>query len=152
MDAVRTRMLQLAQKGYQCSQILLILGLEEKGEQNPALIRAAGGLAWGCGEGSCTCGSLTAGCCLLSLFTGKGTESEKWNQELDNMTRELVRWFWQKYGFKLQGIDCMAIRESGTPETAQRLCWQIIEDVYFKVMAILIASGLYLDHNGAYAS
>jgi hypothetical protein len=152
MDAIRTRMLQLAQKGYQCSQILVILGLEVKGEENPELIKAAGGLAWGCGEGSCTCGALTAGCCILSLFAGKGTESEKWSQDFDKMTRDLVRWFWGKYGFNLQGIDCMAIREAGTPEKAQYLCWQIIEDVYFKVIALLTDGGLYLHPEGSYAS
>jgi hypothetical protein len=151
MDAVRTRMLQLAQKGYQCSQILVILGLEVKGEENPSLIKAVGGLAWGCGEGSCTCGSLTGGCCLLSLFAGKGSESEKWSPEFEQMMKELVRWFWKKYGFNLQGIDCMAIREAGSAQ-AQQLCWQIIEDVYFKVMAILAASGLYLKTEGSYAS
>jgi hypothetical protein len=152
MDAVRTRMLQLAQKGYQCSQILVIMGLEARGEQNPDLIRAAGGLAWGCGEGSCTCGSLTGGCCLLSLFAGKGAESENWSPEFEKMTKELVRWFWKKYGFNYQGIDCMALREAVPEKAAQQLCWQIIEDVYFKVMAILAANGLYLHQEGSYAS
>jgi hypothetical protein len=152
MEAIRAHMLQLAQKGYQCSQILVILGLEARGEENPGLIKAVGGLAWGCGEGSCTCGSLTGGCCLLSLFAGKGTESEKWSRHYDKMSRELVRWFWKKYGFNYQGIDCMALRDSGSPEAAQKLCWQIIEDVYFKVIEILTDNGFYSHSEGAWAS
>jgi hypothetical protein len=73
MDAYKIRMLQLAKKGYYCSQILVIMGLEARGESNPDLVRTVGGLARGCGEGSCTCGALTGGCCLLSLFAGRGS-------------------------------------------------------------------------------
>jgi hypothetical protein len=69
-------MLELANQGYLCSQIIIILGLEARGETNPSLVKAVGGLSMGCGEGSCTCGVLTGGCCLLALFAGKGSEKD----------------------------------------------------------------------------
>ena len=51
MDDTMIRMMRLAQKGYTCSQILILLALEARGEQNPSLVRAAAGLAYGCGTG-----------------------------------------------------------------------------------------------------
>jgi hypothetical protein len=152
MDSVRTRMMQLAAKDYQCSQILVIMGLEARGQDNPELVRAVDGLAWGCGEGSCTCGALTGGCCLISLFAGKGTDSESRSPDYQKMLKELVRWFWNKYGFTLGGIDCMAIRENCTAGAAQSRCWQIMEDVYYKAMSILAAGGYSLHSEGIYAS
>lgn len=52
MDSVRVRMMQLALKGYFCSQILIILGLEARGKNDSDLVRAMHGLAGGCDEGS----------------------------------------------------------------------------------------------------
>ena len=133
----KIRMLELAGQGYLCSQILIILGLEIRGETNPDLVKAMGGLSMGCGEGSCTCGSLTGGCCLLALFSGKGSDKEDWHENYQKMLKELVRWFWTTYGFKYGGIDCMAIRDVESVIPPQQRCWKIMEDVYVKVMTIL---------------
>ena len=59
--------LPLAQKGYCCSQIILLLGLEAQGAENPELIRAAAGLCHGIGGTRHTCGALTGASCLLAL-------------------------------------------------------------------------------------
>jgi hypothetical protein len=152
MGTERIRMLQLARKGYYCSQILVIMGLEMKGEHNPDLVRAMDGLARGCIEGSCTCGSLTGGCCLLALFAGRGTDKEKREIKYKEMMEELVHWFWQKYGFKYGGVDCMAIRGAEAGEQEYQRYWQILEDVYFKVSSILGANGIAMSYRGCYAS
>jgi hypothetical protein len=152
MDADRIRMFQLAKKGYYCSQILIIMGLEARGERNPDLARAVGGLARGCGEGSYTCGSLTGGCCLLSLFTGRGCDKEERHEKHQQMAGELVRWLWQKYRFKYGGIECMAIRDAEKDEPAYQRCWQVLEDVFFKVNDILNETGFILSYKGCYAS
>lgn len=68
MDDTMIRMLQLGHKGYSCSQIILLLGLELRGETNSGLVRAMGGLAYGCGSGRASCGALSGGCCLLALY------------------------------------------------------------------------------------
>ena len=145
-------MLQLAKKGYYCSQILVIMGLEIRGEQNPGLVRAMDGLARGCIEGSCTCGSLTGGCCLLALFAGRGGDKERRDEKYTAMVQELVRWFWDKYGFKYGGLDCMAIREAEASEQEYQRCWQILEDVFFKVNDILAANGVAMGYRGCFAS
>ncbi len=71
------QMMRLAQKGYTCSQILILLALEARGEQNSALVRAAAGLAYGCGTGKGSCGVLTGGSCVIALFAGKGSDEEQ---------------------------------------------------------------------------
>jgi hypothetical protein len=152
MMTARDRMQQLAKEGYQCSQILIMMGLESKEDSNPDLVRAINGLAGGCDEGSCTCGSLTSGCCLIALFAGKGSPDEVQNENYSPMVKELVRWFWQKYGFKYGGIDCMALTESPGPEPAQNRCWAITEDIYSKVCEILAANGIYLKYDDCYAA
>ena len=65
------RIMEHAQSGYFCSQILMKLLLETVGEENPALVGAAGGLCGGVGFTSNTCGCMTAGACMISYFTGK---------------------------------------------------------------------------------
>ena len=152
MDEARVRMIQLARKGYFCSQILIMLGLEARGEKNPDLIRAMDGLAGGCDEGSCTCGSLTGGCCLIALFAGRGNEHEQRNPGYRQMMQELVRWFWKSYGFNYGGIDCMAISEAGRPENASQRCWTIMESVYLKVEEILTSHGVVMCKHDCYAS
>jgi hypothetical protein len=67
------------------------------------------------------------------------------------MMEELVRWFWQKYGFRYSGIDCMAIRRANGTEKQHQRCWQILEDVYFKVNDILVSNGIAISFKGCYA-
>ena len=69
MDGTVFKMLQLGGKGYSCSQILILLALEARGEENPAMLRAVGGLAYGCGSSMGTCGVLKV---LPSMFGRKG--------------------------------------------------------------------------------
>ena len=52
------RMRELKQQGFFCSQILMTLGLELQGKENPELIRAMNGLAGGLGFTGETCGAL----------------------------------------------------------------------------------------------
>jgi hypothetical protein len=152
MDEAKIRMMQLAKKGYYCSQILIMMGLEVRGDNNPDLVRAIDGLSGGCDEGSCTCGSLTGGCCLIAFFAGRGADSEKRDENYHQMMKELVRWFWHTYGFKMGGIDCMAITEHVGPDPAKSRCWNIMESVYFKVMDILAAHGIAMRYNTCVAS
>jgi hypothetical protein len=76
MDDHMIRMMQLSQKGYVCSQIIMQLGLDMREEENPSLIRAMAGPAYGCGSGKATCGALIGGVCLLALYAAKGSDDE----------------------------------------------------------------------------
>jgi len=131
--------MELSYNGYYCSQILLMLGLEAQGKSNPDLIRAMGGLANGCEFSGGPCGTLTGAACLLSLYAGKGTESEYADENLTYMLRDLGAWFSQTYGSRYGNITCEAIIGDRT-EMRQR-CGAIVAETYTKVMELLIAGG-----------
>jgi hypothetical protein len=88
LERVRT----LGRQGLFCSQILVTLGLELQGKQNPDLVRSAHGLCCGLGTGE-VCGALTGGACLLGLYAGRGTIDEDDNPLLLFMLDSLVEWF-----------------------------------------------------------
>ena len=141
MDDTMLRMMRLAQKGYTCSQILILLALEAKGEQNPALVRAAAGLAYGCGTGKGSCGVLTGGSCVIALFAGKGSDEEQESEKFMMMLQDLSDWFSERVGGQYGGIECQAIVGEEGPASARQRCGGILAETYAKVMEILIANG-----------
>ena len=139
MDQTMLRMMELTYNGYYCSQIMLILGLEAQEKSNPALVRAMGGLANGCGFASGPCGTLTGAACLLSLYAGKGTDDEYQDEVLTYMLRDLGEWFTQTYGSRYGDTTCETIIGDRT-EMHQR-CGAIVAETYAKTMELLIAGG-----------
>jgi hypothetical protein len=144
MDDTMFRILQIAHKGYTCSQILILLALEAKGEQNPALVRAAAGLAYGCGTGKGSCGVLTGGSCVLALFAAKGSEEEQESDKFMLMLQELSDWFSENVGGQYGGIECQAIVGDEGPAAARQRCGAILGQTYAKVMDILVSNGFDL--------
>jgi hypothetical protein len=147
MDETQIRMLQLGKRGYICSQIILLMGLEVRGETNPGLVRAMAGLAYGCGSGQGTCGVLTGGCCLLGLYAGKGSDEENPSERLTLMLQELTDWFVERAGCEDSRISCEAITGEAGPAATRQRCGTLVADTYGKVMEILIASEI--DPTGA---
>ena len=141
MDDTMIRMMRLAQKGYTCSQILILLALEARDEQNPALVRAAAGLAYGCGTGKGSCGVLTGGSCVIALFAGKGSDEEQESEKFMMMLQDLSDWFSERVGGQYGGIDCQAIVGEEGPAAARQRCGSILAETYAKVVEILIANG-----------
>jgi hypothetical protein len=141
MDDTMFHMLQLAHKGYSCSQILVLLALEARGERNPSLVRAAAGLAYGCGTGKGSCGVLTGGSCVLGLFAGKGSDEEQESEKLMLMLQDLCDWFSERVGGQYGGIECQAVLGEEGAEAARQRCGSILADTYAKVMEILISNG-----------
>ena len=142
MDEILIRMLQLGQKGYNCSQIMMLLGLEVLGETNPQLVRAMGGLAYGCGSGHGTCGVLTSGCCLLALHAGKGSDEEVLSDRFDLMLQELNDWFASRTGCDADNMSCDAIVGEAGPAASRQRCGALVADTYAKVMEILTANDI----------
>jgi len=140
MDDTMIRMMRLAQKGYTCSQILILLALEARGEQNPALVRAAAGLAYGCGTGKGTCGVLTGGSCVIALFAGKGSDEEQESEKFLLMLQDLSDWFSDHVGSQYGGIECQAILGEEGPAAARQKCGAILAETYAKVMEILVSN------------
>jgi Putative redox-active protein (C_GCAxxG_C_C) len=141
MDDIKIRMLQLSGQGYACSQILMRLILELRGEDNPALVRSMAGLAYGCGEGRATCGTLTGACCVLGLYAGKGKDDETGSERLMLMLQELTDWFEERIGGRHGGTVCEIIVGEEGPAAAGQRCGTIVAETYTKVLEILSANG-----------
>jgi len=99
--------LALGAKGYTCAQMLIIGALRLMGRENSDLVRAVGGLAQGAGCGE-LCGALSGGVCLLSLYTGKGLDSEMPHNKGELLNSELTDWFADEL-CQGNGMTCAAI-------------------------------------------
>jgi len=135
MDDMTFRMMELKSKGFYCSQIMMLLALEAQEKENPDLIRAMAGLAFGVGIGE-VCGALTGGACILSLYAGKGTEEEAEHFRLVSMLTELGDWFREIYGGQYGGISCDAISEDGSLRNER--CGALVTATYRKVLELLV--------------
>jgi C_GCAxxG_C_C family probable redox protein len=130
------RMIELAQQGFHCSEILLFMGLEAQGKTDPDLIRAVSGLAGGVGFSGETCGALTGGACLLGLYAGRGSAEELDDPKLKCMIQDLVEWFSRKHGEAYGGIRCRDITHDD-PNIQATKCPRIVGGTYKKVRSIL---------------
>jgi len=137
-DEIVNRMMQLAEKGYNCSQILMILALEQEGKELPDLVRAMSGLGDGCGFFRETCGIMTGAVSVLSWYAGKGSDTEKESDKLLPMLQDFGEWFRQEIGEKYNGTRCQDIAGDlvGTPEVKQ-ICGAIVFQSFGKVNEIL---------------
>jgi len=130
-------MIELVQQGFHCSEILLFMGLEAKGLENPDLIRTMSALAGGIGFSGEVCGALTGGACLMGLYLGRGKPEEEENPEMRVMVQELVGWFSQKFGGEYGGIRCSEITCDDPGKVASR-CPRIVAGVHKKVKSLLL--------------
>jgi C_GCAxxG_C_C family probable redox protein len=130
------RMLELAQQGFHCSEVLLFMGLDALGQENPNLIRAVSALAGGIGFSGEVCGALTGGACLLGLYTGRGRPDEDEHPMMKVMIQDLVEWFSEKYGGRYGGIQCREIT-GDDPANVPSRCPRLITAVHKKVKSLL---------------
>jgi C_GCAxxG_C_C family probable redox protein len=140
------RMQEFKQKGFYCSQILVLMGLELQGKSNPELVGAMQGLAGGLGFNGELCGALSGGACLLGLYAGKGKAETEEDPRLDFMTEDLVKWFKNTMGEKYGGIKCDDIVGNNAQYQGTR-CPLIVAETYQKVKEILVENGFELTGN-----
>ena len=140
-DEIVMQMIELAEKNYNCSQIMMILALQQEGKENPGLVRAMSGLGDGCGFFQETCGIMTGAASVLSWYAGKGTDSEEEFENFLPMLQDLGDWFQQEIGTKYGGTRCKDIAGDlvGTPGCKQ-ICGGIILQTYNKVNEILVSN------------
>jgi hypothetical protein len=134
MNDYQPEILRLADKGYACSQIMILIGLAARGQENPALVRSMAGLIYGCGGGQVSCGALTGGCCLLALYAGKGSDQQEEADLLPLMLSELSLWFEREAGSECGGITCETITGEGGPASAHHRCLEIVGHTIFKIL------------------
>jgi C_GCAxxG_C_C family probable redox protein len=141
-DEIATRMIELSENNYNCSQILMVLALEQEDKKNPDLVRGMSGLADGCGFFNETCGAMTSAASILALHAGKGAEEEEESKNLLLMLQDLGDWFQKEIGNKYQGTRCKDIAGDlvGTPEVKQ-ICGGVVFHTYNKANEILEAYG-----------
>jgi len=141
-DDIVLRMIELAENGYNCSQIMMVLSLEQEGKENSGLVRAMSGLGDGCGFFKETCGIMTGAACILSTYAGKGADSEEESKQLLPMLQELGDWFRQEIGKNKVGTRCRDIVGDlvGTDEGKQ-ICGGVIFQTHAKVNEILASYG-----------
>ena len=141
------RIAELAQQGFCCSQVLVILGLEAQGKTDPDLVRAVHGLCGGIGWSGDTCGTLTGAACVLSLYAGRGLVEETADWRLGAMLRDLVEWFTSECGALYGGIRCETIL-AGSPVNKQVRCPGIIAGTWERVKELLQANAYELGAAG----
>lgn len=142
-ESVRVDMMSLAQDNFRCSQIMLALGLQRRGEDNVSVIRAMAGLIVGVGYSGRICGALTGGTCLIALYAGRGSSGEKEHHELWPMTHEFFDWFDSEIGENEGIIDCDSILErAGAATPSSAICGPVVLKAYLKAISILEANGL----------
>ncbi|MBT8340145.1 MAG: C_GCAxxG_C_C family protein [Desulfatitalea sp.] len=137
MDELILRMMRWGRQGYGCSQILLLLGLEMRGEENAGLVRAMAGLAYGCGSGQTTCGALSGACCLLAYLAAGDSDAYRPAEQLPVLLQELTDWFDERVDAVHGGITCEAIVGEAGPAASRQTCGTLVAEAYAKVMEIL---------------
>jgi C_GCAxxG_C_C family probable redox protein len=140
-------MLQMAKyknQGFYCSQILLLMGLDLLGKENPDLVRAMNSLAGGIGFNGLCCGALTGAACLLGLYAGRGKPEEEDDERLNLMLIDLVDWFKGNIGEQYGGINCDDILE-GKRENYPLRCPFIVDSVFQKCKELLVDYGFDLN-------
>lgn len=83
-------------EGFCCSQLLMLVLLRERGEDNPQLVRAMHGLGMGLGFANGPCGLLTGGAAVLGVLAGKGEPGELPNPLLVPMVNDYAQWFFER--------------------------------------------------------
>ena len=136
------RMMELADSRYNCSQILMILSLEQAGRENPGLVRAMSGLGDGCGFFNETCGVMTGGASILALYGAKGTDNEEDSDQLLLMLEAYNDWFTQEVAGLYGGARCIDITKelAGTPDVKQ-ICGGLVFMAHKKLNEILETHG-----------
>lgn len=135
-------LLRLAGQGFNCSQIVLQLGLELCAQEDPGLLRMVHGLGHGLGHSGEVCGAVLGGICLLSWHAGKGGPAETAHPQLDVMVAELVDWFRTGACAAFGGIRCGDILQDqhGAPHLER--CGSLASGVFEQTLALLEAYGI----------
>ena len=122
---------ELLLRGRCCTQILVQLALEERGQENAQMVEAVGALCLGLFDGL-TCGALTGGALAMAILAG--------GPPGDVLVTDLVDWFRREYGM----TDCDVA--SGDDLSARfTRCPGMVAATYAEARAILHTHGLLAD-------
>ncbi|TVM16339.1 hypothetical protein DPQ33_11975 [Oceanidesulfovibrio indonesiensis] len=137
MSDIDLDLLTYGSQGFNCSQIIILLGLRLQDRENPELVRAMEGLGNGLGFCGETCGALLGGCSLIAMNAGKGAPDERAHDRLPVMIAALVEWFRETACAECSGIRCADILDDAEAGPDMQRCGQLVSGVYGKALAIL---------------
>jgi len=138
--------LPMAARGYCCSQILGLLALAAQGREDAGLVRALGGLCHGIAESGGSCGILTGGACVLSLYVGRGADSETPHERAALVLSTFADWFIERTGREYGGSTCAAILgdgpdgKPGKPDMSR--CGNLLAEAWAIIVSILAENEL----------
>ena len=140
MNEESFRVAELLLDDFKCSHILMRLALEAQGSDDPDLVRAMSGLALGMGQGF-NCGALSAGCCVIGYYAGRGGDGEREHPELGAMLDDFTGWFNAAATGQYGGINCSDIMKFD--ETLKRdRCPALIIATWDKIKETLANHGV----------
>lgn len=136
-ENIGMKIFELSSLGYCCTQIMLKMAMDEEGIINEDLIRSANGLCKGLGGRQSTCGVLSGGIMILSLYAGKGSDREYCNENYGEIVNEFIDWFEEEF----QSLDCIDIigvnKFEGNKGSYMLKCGDILIKSYEKAVQIL---------------
>lgn len=139
MGADAFRMFKLASCGYCCSQILIIMYLENNEMENVPLVKAMAGLCAGVGNTGKTCGIVTGGACLFGIYAGKGIDNQTRDDNLKKMIQKYVEWFEEEFE-STQCVDMITVdvlTDMNQNEGYPIKCGNAIQKSYNKINELL---------------
>jgi len=136
IELLKSKAADLMRQGLHCSQIMLILSQELRGEDEPEVIKAMGGLAGGLSMGL-NCGTLSGGCCLLSSYVSRGGVDDEDERPYKPMVVRLVDWFNSRFG----SVNCSQLVSA---DRAARIefCPALIAETFAECVNILQDNGI----------
>ena len=131
MNDTLREVLRLSGDGYCCSQIMVLMGLDAIGDENPELLESVAGLCGGLHSGL-LCGILTGAACLLSMIDRINAKAV--------MIPKLTAWFKEQYEPCYGGISCVEIIEDNPGNRMDR-CPRMMAETYEKCRELLAEFG-----------
>ena len=120
---MQDRIFTLKMNGYCCSQIIMEIGLELMGKDNPDLVEASAGLCDGAKCGG-VCGAVSAATSLLYLADAADAEQE--------FVPEYLEWFEESFG----ALDCRELL-GDDPMAKIEKCPMFVEGTLTKLSELL---------------
>ncbi|WP_419786653.1 DVU_1555 family C-GCAxxG-C-C protein [Pseudodesulfovibrio sp.] len=141
LDDTGLKLMELSGRGYCCTQMMVMLALDEMGRENPDLVRAASGLCMGMGDCSGHCGVLTGGALVLGMYAGHGVDGEAALDTLPLMLETYRDWFVEATS-PFGGISCGDILEGECGQPHKERCGNLVASANGRLREILVENGL----------
>lgn len=146
MNALVMELLPYVRQGMCCSQLLLLLATQARGEENPGLVRSMSGLCHGIGQSGGPCGLLSGGAAALAWLSG--TDNGEPHPMLEPMVNEYAAWFYERcqnyggYGCEQvagglaadAGANPAASTSDGKPDMS--LCADLLAECWDKILEL----------------